>query len=149
MTMKQGYWAGITLRPNAWNKNTETHPVFCKCDRYWQNQSECAQANFKLRTKKKKKLYFQVCTKMSSLSPRLAIPMLQLVIQYLKWSLFERSLRGVPFPLLVSRVTTDWHMNHAHKGFHQCTILKHAHTVYTELRKNNVNPLHDHLRPSC
>ncbi len=36
-------------------------------------------------------------TKMSSLSPRLAIPLLQIVIKHLKVSLFVRFLRGVPY----------------------------------------------------
>ncbi len=45
---------------------------------------------------------FEVFTKMSSLSPLLAIPMLQIVIKHLKWSLFVRFLRGVPFSLLAS-----------------------------------------------
>ncbi len=40
---------------------------------------------------------FEVFTKMSSLSPLLAISMLQIVIKHLKWSLFVRFLRGVPF----------------------------------------------------
>ncbi len=40
---------------------------------------------------------FEVFTKMSSLSPLLAIPMLQIVIKHLKWSLFVCFLRGLPF----------------------------------------------------
>ncbi len=40
---------------------------------------------------------FQVFTKISSLSTRLVIPMLQIVIKHKKLSLFVRFLRGVPF----------------------------------------------------
>ncbi len=43
---------------------------------------------------------FEVFTKMTSLSPRLAIPMLQIVIKHLKLSLFVCFMRGVPFPFL-------------------------------------------------
>ncbi len=38
---------------------------------------------------------FEVFTKMSSSSPLLVIPMLQIVIKLLKWSLFGRLLRGL------------------------------------------------------
>ncbi len=37
------------------------------------------------------------CPFWSNLSPLLAIPMLKIVIKHLKWSLFVRFLRGVPF----------------------------------------------------
>ncbi len=50
--------------------------------------------------KKKCQADFEVFTKMSSLSPLLAIPMLQIVIKHLKWSLFVRFLST--FSLLAS-----------------------------------------------
>ncbi len=44
-----------------------------------------------------KNVEFEVFTKMCSLSPRLAIPMLQIVIKHLKVSLIVYFLRGLPF----------------------------------------------------
>ncbi len=52
------------------------------------------------RQKKKKNVEnveFEVFTKISSLSPRLAIPMLHIVIKHLKVSLIVYFLRGLPF----------------------------------------------------
>ncbi len=45
---------------------------------------------------------FEVFAKMSSLSPLLAIPVLQIVNKHLKWSLFVHFLNGVHFSLLTS-----------------------------------------------
>ncbi len=57
---------------------------------------------FELQAKKQQKkpeknVDFEVFTKISSLSPRLAIPMLQIVIKDLKVSLIVYFLRGLPF----------------------------------------------------
>jgi len=54
---------------------------------------ECAQTNYKLMLIL---VEFEVFTKISSLSPHLAIPMLQIAIKHLKVSLFVCFLRGVP-----------------------------------------------------
>ncbi len=70
--------------------------------------------------------------KMSSLSPRLAIPMLQIVIKHLKWSLFACFLRGLPFSLLASRSAADWHTNHAHKCAPTSTPSQYIHIPYTQ-----------------
>ncbi len=59
---------------------------------------------FELQAKKKSEycrivilVEFEVFKKKSSLSPRLAIPMLQIVIKHLKVSLIVYFLRGLPF----------------------------------------------------
>ncbi len=68
------------------------------------------------KTLKKKKLIlveFKVFTKMCSLSPRLAILMLQIVIKHLKVSLIVYFLR-ITFSPLASRA--DCHLKRAHNG---------------------------------
>ncbi len=52
-----------------------------------------------LQAKKKhvKYIEFEIFTKISSLSPRLAIPMIHIVIKHLKVSLIVYFLRGLPF----------------------------------------------------
>ncbi len=53
--------------------------------------------NSELQAEEVTNLEVEVFTIMSSLSPRLAIPMLQIIIKHLKLSLFVRFLRWVPF----------------------------------------------------
>ncbi len=70
---------------------------------------------FELQAKKKKKkvknIEFEVFTKISSLSPRLAIPILHIVIKHLKVSLIVYFLR-MNFSPLSSRA--DCHLKSAH-----------------------------------
>ncbi len=58
------------------------------------------------------------------LSPRLAIPMRQIVIKHIKSSLFVRFLRGVPFSLLTTQTVCD-HDKYTH--IHWSTVLKYSH----------------------
>ncbi len=59
------------------------------------NECECTRSNFELQAKEVK--HFEVFTKMSSLSPLLEIPMLQILIKHLKWSLFVFSEMSISF----------------------------------------------------
>lgn len=71
------------------------------CDPCWQNECECTQTNFERHANKSKKMLilvkFEVFTKIRTLSPRLAFPILQIVIKQLQLFLFVRFLRGVAF----------------------------------------------------
>ncbi len=93
----------FTMTAIYWNVSVKSHTNTHICDLCWQNESECARTNLLLYRQKNKKwkmsvlVEFEVFTKISSLSPLLAIPMLQIVIKHLKWSLFVCFLRGVPF----------------------------------------------------
>ncbi len=60
------------------------------CDQCWKNESKCTNSNFEQKKKKKTLIWveFEVFTKMISLRPHLAIPMLQIIIKHLKVSSF-------------------------------------------------------------
>ncbi len=93
----------ISAKQYHWYKfKTKTHTFYPHILNIRSICGPCAQSDFKLQAKVVKNVKFEVITKMSSLSPRLAIPMLQTVINHPHWSLFVCFLRGVPFPLLTS-----------------------------------------------
>ncbi len=81
-------------------------------DPCWQNECKCARAILSYRQKKQKKnvknIEFEVFTKISSLSPRLAIPMLHIVIKHLKVSLIVYFLRGWTFLRSLLVLTVIW-----------------------------------------
>ncbi len=76
----------------------------------WKNECKCARAILSYRPKKKnvKNVEFEVFTKICSLSPRLAIPMLHIVIKHLKVSLIVYFLRGLPSLCSLLVLTVIW-----------------------------------------
>ncbi len=86
--------------------------MLCGTHACWQNECKCARAILSYRQKKQKKtcenIEFEVFTKNSSLSPRLAIPMLHIVIKHLKVSLIVYFLRGWTFLRLLLALTVIW-----------------------------------------
>ncbi len=80
---------------------------------------------------------FEVFTKICSLSPRLAIPMFQIVIKHLKVSLIVYFLRGLPFLRSLLALTVIWRVH--------ITALLTARdpNKYTELQYFNIPAKHN------
>ncbi len=82
--------------------------TLCGTHACWQNECKCARAILSYRQKNMKNIEFEVFTKISSLSPRLAIPMLHIVIKHLKVSLIVYFLRGWTFLRSLLALTDIW-----------------------------------------
>ncbi len=93
----------------------------------WQNECKCARAILSYRQKKKnvKNIDFEVFTKICSLSPRLAIPMLHIVIKHLKVSLIVYFLRGWTFLRSLLALTVIWRARITARDLHKYTELQY------------------------